>query len=71
MSSDQVRNAIIDAVRKNQPAPQHMPHIPHFGIDETNDRVEPFRQGVVKMAGVVIADATRSGQFRSQQVSER
>jgi L-lactate dehydrogenase complex protein LldG len=56
MSSDQVRNAIIDAVRKNQPAPQPMPHIPHFKIDETNDLVEPFRQGVVKMAGVVIAD---------------
>jgi L-lactate dehydrogenase complex protein LldG len=57
MSSDQVRNAIIDAVHKNQPASQSMPHIPHFGINDTNHLVESFTQGVVKMAGTVVQDA--------------
>jgi L-lactate dehydrogenase complex protein LldG len=57
MSSDQIRNAIIDAVQKNQPGSHPMPHIPHFGIDETNDLVELFTQGVVKMAGTVIPNA--------------
>jgi L-lactate dehydrogenase complex protein LldG len=56
MSSDQVRNAIIDAVKNKQPTSQPMPRIPHFGIDETHGLVEPFRQGVMKMAGTVIAD---------------
>jgi L-lactate dehydrogenase complex protein LldG len=57
MSSDQIRNAIIDAVHKNQPASQPMPHISHFGIDDTNDLVELFTQGVVRMAGTVIPEA--------------
>lgn len=57
MSSDQIRNAIIDAVQKNQPASRPMPHIPHFGIDDTNDLVGSFTQGVVNMAGTVIQDA--------------
>lgn len=57
MSSDQIRNAIIDAVQKNQPASLPMPHIPHFGIDDTNDLVESFSQGVARMAGTVIPDA--------------
>ena len=57
MSSDQVRNAILDAVYKNQPASRPMPHIPHFGTDETNDLVEPFSQGIARMAGTVVPDA--------------
>ena len=57
MSSNQIRDAIIDAVHKNQPTSQPMPHIPHFGTDDTNDLVESFTQGVVKMAGTVIQDA--------------
>ena len=57
MSSDQVRNAIIDAVQNNQPASLPMPHIPHFGIDNTNDLVESFSQGVARMAGTVIPDS--------------
>lgn len=56
MSSDQIKNAIIDAVHKNQPASRPMPHIPHFGIDDTNDMVELFTQGMVRMAGTVIPD---------------
>jgi hypothetical protein len=57
MSSYQIRNAIIGAVQNNQPASQPMPHIPHFGIDDTDDMVKLFTQGVAKMAGTVIADA--------------
>jgi L-lactate dehydrogenase complex protein LldG len=57
MSSDQIRNAILDTVQKNQPASQPMPHIPHFGINDTNHLVESFTQGIVKMAGTVISDA--------------
>jgi L-lactate dehydrogenase complex protein LldG len=57
MNSDQIRNAVIGAVYKNQPASRSMPHIPHFGIDDTNDLVELFTQGVGKMAGTVIPDA--------------
>jgi L-lactate dehydrogenase complex protein LldG len=57
MSSDQVRNAIIDSVRKNQPAFRSMPQIPNFGIDDTNNLVESFTQGLVRMAGTVIPDA--------------
>jgi L-lactate dehydrogenase complex protein LldG len=57
MNSDQIRNAVIGAVYKNQPASRSMPHIPHFEIDDTNDLVELFTQGVGKMAGTVIPDA--------------
>ena len=57
MNSDQARNTIIDSVRKNQPASLLMPEIPHFAIDDTNDLVELFTQGVVRMAGTVIRDA--------------
>ena len=57
MSSDRVRNTIIDAVQRNQPASLPMPHIPHFGIDDTNDLVELFSQGVARMAGTVIPNA--------------
>jgi L-lactate dehydrogenase complex protein LldG len=57
MSSDQIRNAIIDAVHKNQPASQSMPHIPPFGINDTNDLVELFTQGVMRTAGTVIPEA--------------
>jgi L-lactate dehydrogenase complex protein LldG len=57
MSSDQIRNAVIDAVHKNQPASQSMPNIPQFRIEDTNDMVESFTQGVVKMAGTVVPGA--------------
>jgi L-lactate dehydrogenase complex protein LldG len=57
MSSDQIRNAILDAAHKNQPASLPMPHIPHFGIDDTNGLVESFSQRVARMAGTVIPDA--------------
>ena len=57
MSSDQVRNTIIDAVRKHQPASRPMPQIPHFGIEDTNDLIDSFSQGVARMAGTVILDA--------------
>jgi L-lactate dehydrogenase complex protein LldG len=57
MISDQVRNAIIDAVQNNQPASLPMPHIPHFGTEDTNDLIESFSQGVARMAGTVITDA--------------
>jgi L-lactate dehydrogenase complex protein LldG len=56
MSSDQVRNTIIDSVRKSQPVSRSMPQIPHFDIDDANDRVELFIQGVMRMAGTVIRD---------------
>jgi hypothetical protein len=57
MSSDQIRNAILDAAHKTQPASLPMPHIPHFGIDDTNGLVESFSQRVARMAGTVIPDA--------------
>lgn len=56
MSSDQIRDAILDAVQKNQPASRPMPQVPHFGVDDTGDLVESFSHGVVRMAGTVIAD---------------
>jgi hypothetical protein len=71
MSSDQIRNAILDAAHKNQPASLPMPHIPHFGIDDTNGLVESFSQRVARMAGTVIPDAVLDLDFCSQQVSER
>jgi L-lactate dehydrogenase complex protein LldG len=57
MSSDQIRNAILDAVHKNQPASQPMRHIPQFGIDDTKNLAESFSRGVARMAGTVIQDA--------------
>ena len=57
MSSDQIRNAIIDAVQNNQPTSLPMPHTPHFGTEDTNDLIESFSQGVARMAGTVITDA--------------
>jgi len=57
MSNDQVRNTILDSVRKNQPTSRSMPQIPYFGIDDTKDLVELFTQGVMRMAGAVIQDA--------------
>lgn len=57
MSNDQVRNAVIDAVRQNQPASRPLPRIPHFGTTDTSDLIESFRQGVARMAGTVILDA--------------
>src|ERR1700679_155147 len=56
MNSDQVRNAIIDSVRENQPASRSMPQTPYFSIDDANDLVELFIQGVERMAGTVIRD---------------
>jgi len=57
MSSDRIRNSIIDAVQNNQPAFLPMPHIPHFGVDDSHDLIEMFTQGVARMAGTVIPDA--------------
>lgn len=57
MSSDQIRNAIIDAIQRNQPASLPMPNIPRFGVDDSNHLVESFSQGVARMAGTVIPDA--------------
>ena len=51
------RTAILDAVQKNQPDPRPMPLIPHFGLNETGDLIDPFCKGVVRMAGKVISDA--------------
>ena len=57
MSNDQIRNTIIESVKSNQPASLPMPSIPHYGTDDTSDRVEAFSQGVARMAGIVIPDA--------------
>jgi len=58
MNSSQglIRDAILGAVHKNQPASRPMPHIPHFGFNDNNDLVESFSQGVARMAGEVIAE---------------
>ena len=58
MTSNQglVRDAILGAVHTNQPASRSMPHIPHFGLNENNDLIESFSQGVAKMAGEVIVE---------------
>jgi len=52
-----VRDAILGAVHKNQPASRPMPHIPHFGLNDTNDLVALFSQGVARMAGEVITES--------------
>lgn len=51
-----LRNSILDAVRKNQPLSRPMPVIPRFHTTAQGDRVALFSEGVVRMAGVVIAD---------------
>jgi L-lactate dehydrogenase complex protein LldG len=58
MNSSQglLRDAILGAVRKNQPASRPMPQIPHFGFNDNDDPVESFSQGVARMAGEVIAE---------------
>src|ERR1700728_1359317 len=58
MTSSQglIRDAILGAVHQNQPASRPMPEIPHFGLNDTEDLAELFRQGVARMAGEVIVD---------------
>src|ERR1700721_1320437 len=58
MTSSQglIRDAILGAVPQNQPASRPMPEIPHFGLNDTEDLAELFRQGVARMAGEVIVD---------------
>jgi hypothetical protein len=58
MNNDQaqVRDSILRSIRNNQPASRPMPQIPHFGVNENTDLVESFRQGVTRMAGVVISE---------------
>ena len=58
MSNDQaqIRDSILNSIRNNQPASRPMPKIPHFGVNEDTDLVESFRQGVTRMAGVVISE---------------
>lgn len=51
-----LRNSILDAVRKNQPASRPMPEIPRFHANAPGDRMALFSKGVARMAGVVIAD---------------
>ena len=58
MSSSQAlsRNAILDAVRANQPAAQPMPTIPHFHTNAPSDLVAKFCESIARMAGVVVTD---------------
>ena len=58
MTSSQglIRDAILGAIHQNQPAFRPMPEIPHFGLNDTEDLAELFRQGVARMAGEVIVD---------------
>jgi L-lactate dehydrogenase complex protein LldG len=48
------RNAILDAIRANQPAAQPMPTIPHFHTSKAADLVASFRESIARMAGVVV-----------------
>jgi L-lactate dehydrogenase complex protein LldG len=52
-----IRDAILGAVHKNQPASRPMPNIPYFGFNDNIDMVESFTQGVTRMAGEVIIEA--------------
>jgi L-lactate dehydrogenase complex protein LldG len=50
------RNTILDSVRKNQPASQQMPTIPHFHTNMPAGLVATFCESIARMAGVVVAD---------------
>ena len=55
------RDAILDAVRSNQPASQPMPTIPHFYTSQlpTNqpaDLVSAFCESIARIAGVVVTE---------------
>jgi L-lactate dehydrogenase complex protein LldG len=50
------RNLILDAVRRNQPAAQPMPTIPHFPVNKPGDLVATFCESIARMAGVVVTD---------------
>jgi L-lactate dehydrogenase complex protein LldG len=50
------RNAILDAVRANQPAMQPMPTIPHFNTNTSADLVTAFCESIARMAGVVVTE---------------
>jgi L-lactate dehydrogenase complex protein LldG len=51
------RNAILDAVRTNQPPAQPMPAIPHFQANQPRGLVAAFCESVARMAGVVVPEA--------------
>jgi L-lactate dehydrogenase complex protein LldG len=51
------RNAILDAVRANQPPAQPMPAIPHFQANQPSGLVAAFCESVARMAGVVVPEA--------------
>jgi L-lactate dehydrogenase complex protein LldG len=51
------RNAILDAVRANQPPAQPMPAIPHFQANQPSSLVAAFCESVARMAGVVGPEA--------------
>jgi L-lactate dehydrogenase complex protein LldG len=51
------RNAILDAVRANQPPAQPMPAIPHFQANQPSSLVAAFCESVARMAGVVVPEA--------------
>jgi len=50
------RNAILDAVRGNQPATRPMPDISHFHTNTPADLGDAFTKSIVRMAGVVVSD---------------
>lgn len=50
------RNAILDAVRANQPAAQPMPTIPHFDNDQPASFVAAFCESIARVAGVVVTE---------------
>jgi L-lactate dehydrogenase complex protein LldG len=50
------RNAILDAVRANQPAAQPMPAIPRFHANQPADVVAAFCESIARMAGVVVTE---------------
>jgi L-lactate dehydrogenase complex protein LldG len=51
-----LRNSILDAVRKNQPAPIPMPTLPQCRSSASIDRVADFSAALKRMAGVAIAN---------------
>lgn len=50
------RNAILEAVRANQPSAQPMPAIPHFHTNKPADFVAVFCESIARMAGAVVTE---------------
>ena len=50
------RNAILDAVRGNQPAARPMPAIPRYHASQPIDLVATFCESIARMAGVVVTE---------------